>query len=156
MRFRVFTNAPCRVERNMTKRIVQSSLLVCGVLVASGLGITANAQERSPYNYSNGKDIYEHVCQACHMPDAKGAVGAGAFPALAGNQNLQVGLYPVMIILRGLKSMPAFSDLDDEQVAAVSNYIRTNYGNNFTDPVTVEQVKELRPTAAPRRRGRAG
>jgi mono/diheme cytochrome c family protein len=140
----------------MIKRTLQSGFLMCGVLVASGLGTTVNAQERSPYNYSSGKDIYEHVCQACHMPDAKGAVGAGAYPALAGNPNLQTGLYPVMIILRGLKSMPAFSDLDDEQVAAVSNYIRSSYGNKFTDPVTVEQVKELRPMAAPRRRGRAG
>jgi len=140
----------------MTKRSLQSGLVLCGVLVAGGVGTTVNAQERSPYNYSNGKDIYEHVCQACHMPDAKGAVGAGAYPALAGNPRLETGLYPVMIILRGLKSMPSFADLDDEQIAAVSNYIRTSYGNKFTDPVTVEQVKELRPMAAPRRRGRAG
>jgi mono/diheme cytochrome c family protein len=140
----------------MTQRSLQSGLLVCSVLVASGIGTTVTAQERSPYNYSSGKDIYEHVCQACHMPDAKGAVGAGAYPALAGNPRLETGLYPVMIILRGLKSMPAFSELDDEQIAAVSNYIRTSYGNSFTEPVTVEQVKELRPTAVQRRRGRAG
>lgn len=140
----------------MIKWFLQLGVIVCSVLVVSGPATTASAQDRSPYNYKSGKDIYEHVCQGCHMPDAKGAIGAGAYPALAGNPRLETGLYPVMIILRGLKSMPSFPELDDEQIAAVTNYIRTSYGNNFTEPVTVEQVKELRPTAVQRRRGRAG
>jgi mono/diheme cytochrome c family protein len=140
----------------MMKRSFQVGLLVCGALAASGLGTTASAQQRGPYRYTTGKDIYEHICQGCHMPDAKGAVGAAAYPALAGNPRLETGLYPVMIILRGLKSMPPFAELDDEQVAAVANYVRTNYGNNYTDPVTAEQVKTLRPTVVRRRTGRAG
>ncbi|RYZ15582.1 MAG: cytochrome c, partial [Myxococcaceae bacterium] len=86
-------------------------------------------------------------CQSCHMPDAKGAVGAGSYPALAGNRKLQTPLFPVLIILRGQKAMPPFSDLTDEQVAGVSNYIRTNFGNSFTGEVTAEQVKGLRARA---------
>lgn len=139
----------------MMRRSTKVGLLVCGALVASGLG-TANAQERRPYPYTDGKDIYEHICAGCHMPDAKGAVGAGAYPALAANPRLETGLYPVMIILRGLKSMPPFAELDDDQVAAVANYVRTSYGNKFADPVTAEQVKALRPTVVRRRTGRAG
>jgi mono/diheme cytochrome c family protein len=131
-------------------------VLAVGVLAASGLGTTASAQQALTYPYTSGKDIYEHVCQACHMPDAKGAIGAGAYPALAANPKLEAGLYPVMVILRGMKSMPSFPELDDEQIVAVTNYLRTNYGNNFAEPVTLEQVKTLRPTAVTRRRGRAG
>lgn len=140
----------------MASRSLLIGILACGVLAASGLGAAANAQNRGPYPYESGHDIYEHVCQACHMPDAKGAIGAGAYPALAGNPRLESALYPVIVILRGLKSMPSFSELDDEQIAAVTNYIRTSYGNNFSDPVTVEQVKSLRPLEVRRRRGRAG
>jgi mono/diheme cytochrome c family protein len=140
----------------MIERSFQRGLFSCGVLAATCLGTAANAQELTPYNYKTGKDIYEHVCQGCHMPDAKGAIGAGAYPALAGNANLENPLYPVLIILRGLKSMPSFPDLTDEQIVAVTNYIRTSYGNNFANPVTLEQVKDLRPTAVRRRSGRAG
>jgi mono/diheme cytochrome c family protein len=140
----------------MSRRLFQIGALAVGVLGTSGLGTTASAQEALAYPYDGGKDIYEHVCQACHMPDAKGAVGAGAYPALAGNPRLEVGLYPVMIMLRGMKSMPSFPELNDEQIAAVANYVRTSFGNNFAEPVTVQQVKELRPTAVTRRRGRAG
>jgi mono/diheme cytochrome c family protein len=144
------------MTRGWVKRSFQFGLLVPGIFAAGSLGTTASAQEALAYPYDSGKDIYEHVCQACHMPDAKGAIGAGAYPALAGNPRLEVGLYPVMIMLRGMKSMPSFPELNDEQIAAVANYLRTSYGNNFAEPVTVEQVKELRPTAVTRRRGRAG
>jgi mono/diheme cytochrome c family protein len=140
----------------MGRRIFQICVLASGVLAASSLGTTASAQEAQAYPYKSGKDIYEHVCQACHMPDAKGAVGAGSYPALAGNPKLASNMYPVVVILRGMKSMPSFPELDDEQIVALTNYIRTSYGNNYTDPVTLAQVKELRPTAVVRRRGRAG
>jgi mono/diheme cytochrome c family protein len=140
----------------MPRQMIHMGLLACGVFGASSLGTMASAQETLTFPYKSGKEIYEHVCQACHMPDAKGAIGAGAYPALASNPKLEAGLYPVVVILQGLKSMPSFPDLDDEQIVAVTNYIRTSYGNNFTEPVTLEQVKTLRPTAVTRRRGRAG
>ena len=137
----------------MTQRTFQIGVLACSVLAVSG---TASAQQAQAYPFKSGKEIYENVCQACHMPDGKGAVGAAAYPALSGNPSLEAGIYPVMIILRGLRSMPSFPELDDEQIVALTNYIRTSYGNNYTDPVTLAQVKELRPTAVVRRRGRAG
>ncbi len=81
------------------------------------------------------------------MPDGKGAVGAGAYPALAGNAKLASPLYPVLVMLRGQKAMPSFSDLTDDQVAAAANYIRGNLGNSFPGTVTAEQVKALRAQA---------
>ena len=42
-----------------------------------------------------GEAIYKGVCQACHMPDAKGGVGAGMYPALAGDPKLAIAGYPI-------------------------------------------------------------
>lgn len=133
----------------MTKR-TQTIALLSGLLVAVGLvGLAgqADAQRRRGYTYQTGQELYEHICQGCHMPDGKGAVGAAAYPALAGNRKLNAPLYPALVLLRGQKSMPAFSDLSDEQIAAVTNYIRTSHGNAFPGQVTPEQVKGLRPRA---------
>ena len=33
----------------------------------------------------SGDELYHAICQGCHMPDAQGAKGAGAYPALANN-----------------------------------------------------------------------
>lgn len=97
-----------------------------------------------------GKDIYEGVCQGCHMPDGKGAKGAGAYPALAGNKKLASKAYPALVVIRGQKAMPDFGPyMSDAQVANVVNYIRSNFGNTFTDAITPEEVKPLRPAAAP-------
>lgn len=128
------------------------------ILIGLGIGAAALAiaggavaQRSKPpgfgggYAWRDGAGIYTHVCQGCHMPDAKGAVGAGAYPALAGNPKLASGLYPALVIVRGQKTMPAFSELDDAQVAAVVNYVRSNFGNHFTDAVTAAQVAAIRP-----------
>ncbi|MBL3564338.1 cytochrome c [Rhodovulum sulfidophilum] len=89
-----------------------------------------------------GEDIYNAICAACHMPDGKGAVGAGMYPALAGNENLLGADYPIHVILNGLRAMPALDgQLDHDQVAAVVNYIRTGFGNDWSEnPATAETV----------------
>lgn len=93
----------------------------------------------------SGKAIYEGVCAGCHMPDAKGATGAGSYPALAGDPKLEVAGYPVAIVTNGFKGMPAFGRMmSDEQIANVINYVRTNFGNNYKDKVTVAEVKAAR------------
>jgi mono/diheme cytochrome c family protein len=94
----------------------------------------------------DGEALYRSICQACHMPDGQGAVGAGAYPALAGNPMIEFPEYPVQVVIHGQNAMPAFGAyLDDAQVAAVVNYIRTNLGNTFTeDPATPEMASETR------------
>ncbi len=105
----------------------------------------AGAQFGGGYHEQTGKDLYEHVCQGCHMADAKGAVGAGAYPALAGDPKLAARMYPVIVILKGQKAMPSFADLTDAQIAEVTNYVRANFGNRFADTVTADEVKAMRP-----------
>lgn len=94
---------------------------------------------------SNGETVYHTVCQACHMEDAKGAVGAGHIPALAGNTNLEASGYPLTIVLHGQKGMPPIGDyLTDAQVAAVINFVRSHFGNAYTDELTAADVKAAR------------
>lgn len=94
---------------------------------------------------ASGEEVFHKICAACHMHDAKGAVGAGRYPALAGNANLAVPAYPAMVIVKGLNGMPAVGAmLTDQQVADVVTYVRSNFGNKFKGKITAEQVKALR------------
>ncbi|MDX5401683.1 MAG: cytochrome c [Rhodobacterales bacterium] len=96
-----------------------------------------------------GEAVYDAVCAGCHMPDGEGAVGAGAYPALAGNELLADPSYPIYLVLEGQKAMPPFGGmLDDQQVADVVNYIRSHFGNAFLDEygeATAQAVGETRP-----------
>jgi mono/diheme cytochrome c family protein len=92
-----------------------------------------------------GEELFANVCQACHMQDGKGASGAGTYPSLANNSNLAAGGYPVTIVVNGQRGMPPVGAMmSDDQVAAVVNYVRTHFGNHFSDAVTAEDVKTAR------------
>lgn len=123
--------------------------------VLAALALPALADEPGPGGSKppvpkNGAEIYKMYCQACHMADAKGAVGAGAFPALANNARIGTAQYAIYMIEKGKGGMPYFSDsLSPAQVADVVNYIRTNFGNKYTDMVT---AKDVEPMAKPPRR----
>jgi len=93
----------------------------------------------------DGEQLFRSICQSCHMPDAKGARGAGQVPALAANPKLASAVYPTVIVLKGLHAMPALGPhLSDAQVADVVNYVRTHFDNHYNDVLTVEDVKKLR------------
>jgi mono/diheme cytochrome c family protein len=97
------------------------------------------------FTEQTGEALYANVCQACHMSKGEGAVGAGRYPALAKNESLRAGGYPIHAILHGQKGMSPFGRmLSDDQVAAVVNYVRTHFGNNYTDAVTAQDVKDAR------------
>ena len=95
---------------------------------------------------TDGAALYRDICQGCHMARGQGAKGAGAYPALARDANLAAAGYPVLIVLEGHKAMPGFAAmLNDAQVAAVVNYVRTNFGNAYRDGVTQANVAAARP-----------
>lgn len=98
------------------------------------------------FTEASGEQLFVSVCQGCHMPDGNGATGAGNYPALAGDRNLESSGYPVYVVVRGQRAMPPIgSMMSDDQVAAVVNYVRTHFGNQYRDAVTVEDVKRVRP-----------
>jgi mono/diheme cytochrome c family protein len=91
-----------------------------------------------------GEQVYTQVCQACHMADAKGGSGAATIPALANNPRLATAGYPISLILKGRGAMPSLADmLAPAQIANVTGYIRTHFGNNYPAPVTAEDVIRL-------------
>jgi mono/diheme cytochrome c family protein len=122
------------------------SLLVTGVVAAHA--DSAGPQNGAPaitQEKADGPMIYASTCQACHMANARGATGAATIPALAGNPKLQGHGYPIYVVLYGHGAMPAFGGvLTDAQIAAVLNYVRQNFGNNFKTPILPPEVKAMR------------
>jgi mono/diheme cytochrome c family protein len=141
--------------------VVAAAIMCAGVVGAVLLQSPARADSAGALDnlpmaaLTSGKQIYEHICQGCHMPDAKGAVGAGKYPALAGDPALASRQFMALTVLMGRRNMPAFGTkhafgflgmpaaLSDAQIAAVVNYVRTNFGNHFKDAITPSEVTAL-------------
>lgn len=97
------------------------------------------------FGQQDGAALYHGICQGCHMPAGQGAVGAGAYPALARDAHLATAGFAVLVVLNGSKAMPGFAPmLSDAQVAAVVNYIRGNFGNAYSDAVTPADIAAAR------------
>ncbi len=111
---------------------------------ASGGGDTAGSSASTAPRPVTGEQVYQQVCQACHMADGKGGKGAGQIPALAKNPNLEEPSYPVSMIVQGRGAMPPLADLlSPAQIAAVATYVRTHFGNNYRTPVKEADVKAI-------------
>jgi len=102
-------------------------------------------ERSSTLTRQTGEGIYNAVCAGCHMPDGEGAVGAGAYPALANNPNLEFPEYAIYLTIHGQRAMPPLGGiLDDQQIATLMDYIRTSFGNDYTDAVDPELVSGMR------------
>jgi mono/diheme cytochrome c family protein len=83
-----------------------------------------------------GQTVYAENCQSCHLVNGQGI--AHTAPALAGNSGI-TGRDPsnvIMAVLEGFnpeglwRGMASFANLlSDQQIADVTNYIRTAWGN---------------------------
>ncbi len=132
---------------------MKTALALAGLLLPfllAPLGARADSstamESRSALSQTDGANVYQHVCQGCHMPDARGAAGAGVIPALAANPKLQSTGYPAYVVLNGLGGMPPVGGtLSDAQVAAVVDFVAAHFGNHATDKLTAEAVKGMRP-----------
>jgi mono/diheme cytochrome c family protein len=103
----------------------------------------------------SGQQIYERICQGCHMPGAQGAEGAGFYPKLAGDKKLLSWQYAALTVLNGKNGMPPFglpadqvlqlraAHLSDQQVADVVNYVRSHFNNKYPATVSAKQVAAL-------------
>jgi len=118
-------------RRNM--RRVLAVLAVSAALSAEGHA----ADPQSP----QAAEIYKQSgCVVCH-----GGLGTGGFgPKLSGDPMLAISPFVIAQILIGRGQMPPFGDkLSDAQIAAVAQYIRSNWGNDF-GPVSPDQVADTR------------
>ncbi len=126
-------------------RVTLAGAVVCACLMLCGPALAQEGGRGQPFPFQGGAAIYTGVCQGCHMPGAKGAVGAGAYPALAHDKKLEVAGYPVSVVVNGQKAMPPLGGLlSDSQVADVVNYVRSHFGNAYRDKVAPKDVATVR------------
>jgi len=97
----------------------------------------------------DGAELFTANCASCHQANGEGV--PGAFPALKGSPVVSGGdleLY-VTIIMKGYDPRPEFATMPPvgsnanftaEDVTAVINHERTNWGNN-AKKVTLEEIK---------------
>jgi mono/diheme cytochrome c family protein len=99
----------------------------------------------SEFTEQGGAELFGNVCAACHQLDAKGAVGAAAYPPLAGDKKLVSADFMLTVLFIGLRGMPPLGRMmSDEQVADVVNYVRTHFGNTYADAISAAQVSAAR------------
>ena len=104
---------------------------------------------------ATGTDLYSHICAGCHMVQAQGAVGAGKYPALASNPALKSADYVALTVLLGRRGMPAFGKpadpsfnfgevhISDADVAEVVNFVRSHFGNGYSDKITAAKIESM-------------
>ena len=144
--------------------IWRATVSACIVLASAGTAAPLRANDFGILNpadlgTNDGQKIYEEVCQGCHMSDARGAVGAGYYPQLAKDTTLASRQYMALTLLMGRRNMPAFgakhaigfggppATLTEEQMAAVINYVRSHFGNHYTDQITAAEIRALDQSA---------
>jgi mono/diheme cytochrome c family protein len=134
--------------------------LALALIVAATLGWEALADDAAVksapmsrgwvFGERSGVDLFDNVCAACHQPDAKGAAAAAAYPPLAADKKLASADFVLTALFKGLRGMPPLGEMmTDGQVADVVNYVRTHFGNSYTDIVSASQAATARRTAAP-------
>jgi mono/diheme cytochrome c family protein len=128
--------------------MLATSLPVSCMAQARSTGLSASEPTLSAgfgFTEKSGEQLFSSVCRGCHMSDGKGAAGAGTYPSLAGDRNLEAGGYPIEVVVNGQRGMPAFgSMMSNDQVAAVVNYLRTHFDNDYRDEVAADDVEAVR------------
>ena len=115
------------------------------VMIAAPMALAQSFGSPFHFTEQGGAAIYAGICAGCHMPDGRGAVGAGAYPTLAQDARLRAAGYPIAVVLHGEKAMPGFArTLSDQQIADVVGYVRTHFGNDDPDVPTAADVKAAR------------
>ena len=112
------------------------SAMVVAIAVASSQQ-EQDAPEVDEALFQEGQALYETHCASCHMSGGGGA--PPTFPALLDNESLSDVELIVLNVHRGQGAMPAFPQLDAEQLAAVATYVRNAWDNEFGG-VSVEEV----------------
>ena len=132
----------------MSPRLALGVPFVCAALLVPPLS-APHAQDSSggvsAVEISDeGRKIYQEICQACHMADARGGGGAGTgVPALADNPRLADKTFAISTVVKGRGGMPWFTDiLTPKQIAAVLTHVRSRF-NAYADPVTEEEVARI-------------
>lgn len=141
--------------------LVVAALLMSAARVPAGNADILAAPTQTPLQASmtQGKQVYQQVCLACHQVDAGGV--QGMTPTLVKTTYVLGPKTPLIkIVLNGMTGavtingddfhnvMAPHSDLTDQQIADVLTYVRNSFGNKAS-AVTVAQVKAVRAANKP-------
>ncbi len=111
---------------------------------------------RTEFAKADGATVYAQVCQGCHMADGKGAAQVGHYPGFTDNPTLVSPQYVALVVANGRRNMPAFGrgekhaaamrsvTLTDTQIAEVTNYLRSHFGNHYEDRISAADVAALK------------
>ncbi|WP_223708486.1 PQQ-dependent sugar dehydrogenase [Niabella beijingensis] len=97
---------------------------------------------------ANVASLYEVYCSGCHKQDGSGS--PGVFPALIASPVVHNKSNLIDVFLWGKSTkgvqekMPSFKFLNDDEAAAILNYVRSSWGNNNKDSITKEAVQAYR------------
>jgi mono/diheme cytochrome c family protein len=116
--------------------------------------VTAARVQWPPERLNAGKLVYENNCQSCHQANGMGI--DGSVPALAHNDAVTAA-QPYDVVMAMLEGFPpqgtwgamgSFAKaLTDEQIADVTNYVRTAWGNKAAPNATPWSVSSWRTNA---------
>ena len=102
---------------------------------------------------TDGEEIYKDFCIQCHLDNGEGV--SGVFPPLAKSdylinniemsiRGLKYGLSgPIVVNGEQYNGIMQNQGLDDVEIADVMNYILNNWGNEFNQVITAEQVDNI-------------
>lgn len=126
------------------------------LLIAGTCWIALAQEDTLKESMKRGEEIYTNNCASCHMPEGEGV--ENTFPPVAKTTYLADQNRAINIILHGQEGeitvngskydipMDAFSDLTDQEVADVLNYI-SNSWENKNPMIKAPMVKAQRKVA---------
>jgi mono/diheme cytochrome c family protein len=123
-------------------------------LLCSNAGMAQSASLKT--SIERGKTVYVQRCMVCHQQDGGGVPHLN--PPVDGSSSVKGKDKSklISILLKGMSdrveidgeyysnNMASHSDLSDQQIADVLNYIRNNWSNKVPTPVTPAEVKSVR------------
>jgi cytochrome c oxidase subunit 2 len=88
---------------------------------------------------ARGEKVYAANCAACHQANGK---GAGPIKALDGSPIVQDAdkSKQLAVLLNGRNAMPAFKQLSDTDIAAVTSYTKNSWSNKTNQVVQPSEV----------------
>ncbi|HPF62136.1 MAG TPA: cytochrome c [Gemmatimonadales bacterium] len=160
----MLTTKIARLAPNALLAVLAGGLIACGGGDAAPAEDAPPAAEPAPMAQTAGIDgatEYTTTCSACHQANGEGM--PGAFPPLAGSDiaNNPSPDRMIAIVLKGLQGpvtvkgmeyngmMAPWESLSDEQIAAITTYERSSWGNS-APAVTTEMVAAVRAKVADR------
>lgn len=124
------------------KKITNTILLGFAGAMAMMTVNGASAQDApDPAVMAAGQPLYATNCQGCHGDQGQGGIGE----RLAGSPIVALvgGIINQILVGSVEHGMPPFDRLSNDEIAAISTYVRNSFGNSFP-AITPDQVQQAR------------